>query len=488
MIHPTGSLRQFYPIPIPYNLRYHARYGPTIRVHYQAIFPPTAMNRFTSITLPRWVDAVWLTLLAGYILAGTALVPLHGDEATQIYMARDFYYLLNDRSRLAYQELDSLDGDAATQQDLRLKDGVLHRYLFGAAAFFGNYGVHDLNDQWVWGAGWDWNHANGHVPSNDLLLRARFVSASMLALGVIVLYAIATNIGGRVPAYIATLFYAINPALLLNGRRAMMEGTMTLFSLLVMLAGLWVIQQRQRWAYGLLGLLSGLAVASKHTSVVTVAAIFFACAGLFFYQALRDKSPASHIRQIGVLCAAGILSLGVFYALNPAWWSNPVARAANVTQIRLEFIQGQVDTFGGYDDFGAQASGFFRQTFGTQVMYTETDLDNFRENLADAIAAYEASPFSGLRMPTLLLLTLAITGSGSLVLDSSILAENRWLIGIWVLAMLALTLLLTPLEWQRYYLPAYPAVALLAGLGVRYGVNILQKWRTQQYTVDESLS
>jgi hypothetical protein len=39
-------------------------------------------------------------------------------------------------------------------------------------------------------------------------------------------------------------------------------------------------------------------------------------------------------------------------------------------------------------------------------------------------------------------------------------------VGAWTVSVVAATLLLTPLEWQRYYLPVYPAVGLLTALGV----------------------
>src|SRR5215204_1500014 len=95
---------------------------------------------------PAWVDALWLAALAVYIMAGVQLVPLHGDETTQIYMARDFYALFieRDTSQLTYRTWDTLDGQEATQQDLRLKDGVLHRYLFGGVAYVGGYDADEL--------------------------------------------------------------------------------------------------------------------------------------------------------------------------------------------------------------------------------------------------------------------------------------------------------------------------------------------------------
>lgn len=449
--------------------------------------------------LPRWVDALWVLVVSAYILAGTSLVPLHGDETTQTYMARDFYTLFVERdfSQLTYREWDSLDGQAATQQDLRLKDGVLHRYLFGASATMGKYTVNDLNEQWVWGAGWDWNHQNGHVPSDDLLYRARYVSAAMLAIGMMTLFMIANKIGGRFTAYFATLLYATSPALLLNGRRAMMEGAMTLFSLLVVLAGLWVVQSRKWWSYALLSLFSGLAVASKHTSVVTVAAVFLACALVFIYRILPSPlNPLSQdkrgdfktikplkksFRQLIYLILAGVLSLSIFYALNPTWWSNPVARAKEVSDIRLDFMQAQQATFGGYESLTDRLNGFFWQTFGMQIMVAETDIDNFIENLSAEIATYETSLFSGVInrgfiVVPLAFLGLSLIGGIALWFDTHTHIELRFVVAVWVVAMIVLTLFLTPLEWQRYYLPAYPPVMLLSGLGVRYLVHHIRQF------------
>jgi hypothetical protein len=45
--------------------------------------------------------------------------------------------------------------------------------------------------------------------------------------------------------------------------------------------------------------------------------------------------------------------------------------------------------------------------------------------------------------------------------------STRWIIGLWSVVTLASVALLTPLEWQRYYLPALPVVALLLAVGVK---------------------
>ena len=453
----------------------------------------TFKHRIASGKFPRWLDSLWLLLLSIYILAGTALVPFHGDESTHIFMGRDFYYgfVERDISQLTYRDWETLDGQAATQQDLRLKDGVLARYLFGAAAYLGGYSIDEINQQWAWGAGWDWNHENGAVPDAGLLLWARYASALLLALGVVVLFAIGVSVGGRTTAYIATLLYATSPALLLNGRRAMLESAMLLFSLLVVLAGLYAVQTRKWWAYALLGLFSGLAVASKHTSVVTVAVVFLACGLVMVYRLLPSPlNPLSHKRQgdftvskasvnllgqFGYLFIAGVLSLTVYYAINPAWWSNPIERSSEVSATRLDFMQAQQAAFGGYESLADRLNGFYWQTFAMQNMYAETPVDNFIENLADEINAYEASYLSGFitRSPIVpfVFAILSIIGVIALWFDKLIQAEVRFIVGVWIAAMILLTLFLTPLEWQRYYLPAYPAVMLLIGLSIRLIIN-----------------
>jgi hypothetical protein len=56
----------------------------------------------------------------------------------------------------------------------------------------------------------------------------------------------------------------------------------------------------------------------------------------------------------------------------------------------------------------------------------------------------------------------------------------RWLIGLWAVVTAATMLLLTPLEWQRYYLPMYPVIGLVTGLGVNRLVQRGSQWFHQR--------
>lgn len=439
------------------------------------------LTKATASRSSRWLDAVWLVMLAVYILAGVRLVPFHGDESTLLYMSRDFYtqFIDGDLDALDYRGWFLLDPEAASQQQLRLLNGTIAKTLYGLIAYISGYAADDINNQWVWGAGWDWNRDNGHMPSDDLLLRARYVSALMLVGSVLVLYAVASHLGGRTAAILTTAYYALNPAVLINGRRAMMEGSLLLFSLLVVWAGLLALRDRRPWQYALLGIVSGLALASKHTAAVTLVAIFGGLALIDLWHLRSQFRVTRLIRRWGALLATGLLALAVFLMLNPAWWSDPLGRVNTVLEERVRLLTGQIAAFGGYNDATDQLAGFLRQTLIVAPMYSEVDF--FLAYIPDQIASYEASLWRGVSIGGSLpgaLILVALVGIGGIALWRQ-RNTSAALIGFWAVPTLLFVWLATPLEWQRYYLIAYPVIGLLAALGLVSVLNSLTQRRKE---------
>ncbi len=231
-------------------------------------------------------------------------------------------------------------------------------------------------------------------------------------------------------------------------------------------------------AYVLLSVLSGLAVAGKHTAAVTVAAVFFALGSVHLWGLSRSKWH--HLRRLVYLSLAGVLSLLVFYTLNPAWWGDPVGALRAVLSERTTLLENQTAAFGGYTDFADQVGGFLRQVFIARPMYSEADF--FLAYIPEQIAAYEASPWSGVALGGsvfggLLLFALCAYGAARLLLNRGLPLAVRWLLGIWVVVTVGFTLLLTPLEWQRYYVPVFPIVGLLAAHGLTCAAYGLWSWR-----------
>ncbi|MEQ8672348.1 MAG: phospholipid carrier-dependent glycosyltransferase [Aggregatilineales bacterium] len=453
-----------------------------------------------SLTLSRLRDALWLILMAAYIIGGTAadanIVPFHGDESTTIWMSRDFDFIVNQRNLdlVRYQDPPLNE----TEQQLRFAAAPLTKYAFGLAWTLNGYSLQDINDQWVWGAGWDYNQQTGHMPSDDLLMIARWTSTLFLAGSMVVLFFIGRKLGGAPVAYLATLYYTLNPAILLNGRRAMLEGTTIFFGLLVVLAGLWLLQNRN-WASALLlGFAAGCAVAAKHPNIFIVVAVFVVCGGYAVYQSLSEDEtadpdefspptigPSDPYNLITLLFVSGIMSLLLFFALNPVLWDEPADRISDMIQARSDILNTQLDVFGGYSDYGDQFAGFFRQVFIARPQYYEApDWGNF---ISAQIHQYEQTIWRGVSIGGgtvggLIVFALVVYGFWILLKESSTRRSTRWIVGIWGLVMFATTALITPLEWQRYYLSAMPAVALIGSLGFWTGIKRFYERNTRSNT------
>ena len=64
---------------------------------------------------------------------------------------------------------------------------------------------------------------------------ARLPSALFIALSIVVMFALGGRFGGRLGAYFVSGLYTLNPVILLNGRRALQEGSMLFFGTLAIL-------------------------------------------------------------------------------------------------------------------------------------------------------------------------------------------------------------------------------------------------------------
>ena len=442
---------------------------------------------FYSILSAQHYIFLYLGLLVIYILSGVALVPFHGDEATQIYMSRDYNYqfIEHDLSKIYYSDTPA----SPTEQQLRLLNGTVNKYLIGLAWHLRGFTSVDINEQWDWGADWNYNQQYGHAPSEALLQVARLPSAILLAVSAIIIFVIGWQMGGLPVAYIASLYFALNPALLLNGRRAMMEGSFICFSLLTVLAGIWLLQRPSWRSTLMLGVAAGLALASKHTAIFTVAAVYGACGIYIFTRTIRTWRVVPVHIYLRFWIALLICS-ATFVLLNPAWWGNPVGRVGTVLELRQDLLAGQTATFGGYANFGDQIAGFFRQAFITLPQHFE--IKGWETAIGDQIAQYEASVWRGVSIGGSILgatLLCIMIGAGvwSLVRGRKTRLVARWLVGIWALVMTVTTLFLTPIEWQRYYLPVYPAIGLIGARGVVW-IGQRLTWILRQRTQGQAFS
>jgi hypothetical protein len=225
-----------------------------------------------------------------------------------------------------------------------------------------------------------------------------------------------------------------------------------------------------------------LAVSAKHPAAFTVIAVFAACGISELAESsqrsvgirlIRRWVPASNTNTRGLLLIQLMVAAGsallVFYALNPVWWGDPVERTGQVYKARKGILDGQVAAYGGYDDPLDQLGGFVRQAFTGAPQYYEDEA--WGTYIADQIDRYEASPWRGVSLGetvpgAVILILLVAAGWWSMGHSKDGITPARWIIALWALIILATSALLTPLEWQRYYLMTYPILGLLAGAGL----------------------
>lgn len=421
---------------------------------------PSLENDGSMMSMPKqrslWMDALWLSLLAIYILAGAALVPFHGDESTLIFMGRDYYHGL---AKIVH------DDSSDTERHLRMLNGTIAKTIYGWIAVSSGLRLDELNNQWRWDKDYAYNRDTNRIPDDDLLYKGRLASAFQLILALLAFFLFVRMTIHRPAAWLAGALFALHPTILLNGRRAMMEGSHLLGMMLVLLAAAWLMRGRKWWGYPALGAAAGFAIATKHPNVIVMALAFFACFSLGLVQAIRQRQTFAKI--MAGLWAAGLLMLLVFYALNPAWWASPLASAQQALPLRTKLMEKQVQTFGGYPSLGERIDGFFRYVFAGEIQYFEVSDWAGHDVIQAQIGVYQGSGLAGVGADGsgaggLLFLLLALFGSIHLCRNDGIPWSYRWLLLVWGLGMMTLTFILTPLPWARYYLPTLPFMASMA--------------------------
>lgn len=415
-----------------------------------------------------WVF-VWILILIGYGLIGMASTPFHGDEGMQVYATLDYYTAFVERhpQDLITHPPYIID----SRPHLRLINGSVQRYIAGLVFYIRGYTVEDLPvaPGWNWGLSYEDNVAGGWLPRTDLLNLARGVSMSFFAVSVLAVAGIASLFHRRIIFYVAPTLYALHPVLLLNGRRAMMEGTMLCFGLLTVWVSLVMIERLERlgwvsiWWWVGLACCGGLTLASKHTGAIFLLACWTSIGITLLLQAKAHwKRSLAHIGLLGM--SAG-LAVAVFWALSPALWDAPLARFQDLLTTRNELlnIQISIDPLAP-TSLWARARALFQSPYLHPVMYFELNTWEATPIIQEQIHHYLQSALGGYALGGglgVLLTGLALYGGTQLG------RYPRYCLSLLVwIGWTCLALMLNPLPWQRYYLPYLPIFALLSAMGL----------------------
>jgi 4-amino-4-deoxy-L-arabinose transferase-like glycosyltransferase len=413
-------------------------------------------------------------------LGGRAEVPFHPDESTHLFMSRDFesLFLRRDLAALAWHPGEPLTPEAR----YRLLDAPLPRYLIGLARRLGGFSADELNGDWEWDQNWAANVRAGHLPAPALLSTARIPAALLGGLTPALMFWIGAKVRGARTGLFAALLLGLSPLMLLHTRRAMAEAPMLFFTCLSVWAGLRYAQAWDRLAQmdrpiflggTALGVIVGLAAASKHSAVVILPAVLLA-AGLAIAQ--RPWPLARRMAALtGAWLAIGLSSGLTFLALNPVTYRAPVAVVAAMIRARADFVRAQVNyTAAVLPELTLTTiPERFRATLLELYLRPPAvwDAPVYLEELGPKAEAYWNRP---LGRPSPMVGAL-VAGFGAAGMGASLfhLFRNRFnaatraeqAVWLWSAAALSSILLFAPLDWQRYFLPLLPPACLFAALG-----------------------
>ncbi|MBI5960923.1 MAG: phospholipid carrier-dependent glycosyltransferase [Chloroflexi bacterium] len=428
------------------------------------------------------LDSLWLLGVALFVFAGRDKAPFHGDESTLVFMSRDYYYLLHegDLDRVLFSATPRNE----TAQRLRILNGTVGKMAMGLAEDLDGLSLDDLNsNKWNWRLTYEENVAAGHMPSVRALRAARTASALLTVISVWAVFVIALLVARRRPAaYIASLIYVTTPAVLLFGRRAMFEGSFLGFMTLALLVALFVGREQgrvpaRRWVLigwtALFAVVSGCALASKHTAVIAVAAAF---AALMIEPVLRAYTaklpPREWINRQWVVrwgWAAALVGF-TFLALNPTWWSDPLRMPQRTLLERKMLLSTQVETYGSFDNVQARFAEFVDQAVYAGPSYggltTEIEIERYEKN---GLAGRGAGIVWGIVLAGLL-------GPGLFILARRWRESDALIVLLWTGITVIVLVFFNPLRIQRYYLPLQPPLAVIAGVGA----SMIIHWMTHK--------
>ena len=438
---------------------------------------------------PIWfVDGLWLCVLMSYVVAGMPLATFHPDETERIHRSVDYATIFIEGDLASMIEVtDPVTGKVKASTFHSLLAAPLQSYITGFMWHLAGFSPDDLPPSWHWGRDFKTNIAEGRRPSESLLNIGRFASTLFLCLTVVLVYAFGRIYRGRILAYFVSGVYALNPVVLLHGRRAMYDAPFVFWGILMLLLALLISRKHEqqlpvsRWWWVGFILSGALGIAAKQTGVIFVvialAWVFVVeLSTMLFTNPWRDTLRRAFSSGLQ-LSAYGIMIIVIVFLLTPVFWSNPIARLNDHLDLRIRIVQNQVK-----GTKGAPMSLAKRVEFiVTQPFIHPAN----RGHDADETERYLNSVWYGVRYGTvggLGLMLLAGYGIIVVLWPSLRLHRDQSLytgLLIWLVAMVVFVLM-NPLPWQRYYYPLIPVITLLAGLGLQSLIDlIIGKWHVK---------
>lgn len=410
--------------------------------------------------ISKWENIFALVILLAVYLTAIEKIPFGEDESHWIHTSSYLEIFFTEKPTSAYWG----------EHYWTLTQPPMARYLIGLGRLAGGYRSEELNTPWQFDHDWNWNVDNGNLPESGLLWWSRLPMALLAALSGWLIYLLLRKAAGRLAGAFFLLIFVCNPYFLTHLRRAMSETPLLFFTVLAMSAGfhalqilnltinegnvsLKALQKSSAW-FILAGACCGLAGASKINGLFSTAGLvlLIVTAGL----CLPGFIPAD-ARRIFVIRTAVLsifAALAVFVALNPYLYPNPLVNTARMFKFRMQ-------------EMAIQVAGFPENV----INGTAERINVISRRL------FEDYAWPGFHGALFLNLFLGASGLANLLLKIRQCRknmENCFAAAVLLLipAPLVASTLVTPLDWNRYYLFA----VLLVCWCISAGTAMIAGW------------
>lgn len=389
----------------------------------------------------------------------------HGDESLGIassYYLEDFV-------------LGRTDSPVWNESFETLTQPPLARYVIGIGRVFGGYDPVDLNLRWNFRLSTEENIARGNMPNSDLLWWSRLPMCILTVVCALIAFNFASRSAGRLAGYVMLALFVVNPYFTTTLCRAMTEAPLLAATMLAALAGSQAVTSwkqavahkhrvRQRFLrpliwFGIMGALCGIAGAAKLNGL-SIILTGLALSPLMLLAQTSNVSRSEMLRTIAFAWASLILAAAfTFVALNPYLYPNPIGRTEKMVAQRLSEMERQQASYASARISGPLMPRIF--LIGERVFYQCAALH-----------------FAGSWIINILLCSVGLW--------FLLFAAWAWLRsgagygGSLVLLLIAFTTsvpaLMTPLDWDRYYLfPVFFSTVFIA-VGIVRIIQGLSDW------------
>jgi 4-amino-4-deoxy-L-arabinose transferase-like glycosyltransferase len=233
---------------------------------------------------------------------------------------------------------------------------MLARYLIGFGRRTGGFQVKDINILWDWSKDVAGNQAAGHVPGPRLLWWSRLPMAILAGLSGAIGFWLMGRLTGRLGAYIFAALFGYSAYFQNQLSRAMSESSLLFFTLWAVVVTIFLIKNleisllqggdyRSSWKTlgwaALAGIMVGLAGASKINGLFSVGGVGLVILWVIFKSPGPTTTRLRIFLAIRVFFVAFMMALAVFIILDPALYPQPLTQLGRMFKLRTQAMAEQ---------------------------------------------------------------------------------------------------------------------------------------------------